>query len=375
MGRRAGPPALRLRGGVWYARFTAAGRRFDLSTDTADRVEAERRAAELHAERVLVAIPGSPPRTGRPVLGSLADLSVRFLEWTAAQGRDARYVEEQGYHFGAHFLPRWRFLRQVTAQAIAAYQVDRAAEVSTVTLYKELVTLSRFLRWCRREGLLDDVPEFERPRQATDYQVPAIAPEDVRRFLAALPCRAEHPRRYPVREWATWAWAMALRATEASSIRWADVDLAAERVTVRAEIDKTGRAWVLPLTREALDVLRAEAARPHEPGDPVIAVHGHGVRRLGTTLANTAAALGLPRITAHHLRHFRISEWANSTRRLAAVQFLARHLSIATTARYVRSTTEAAAEALREMDSGADRGGDSGARQGRMKGRNGRQRR
>jgi integrase len=137
---------------------------------------------------------------------------------------------------------------------------------------------------------------------------------------------------------------MALRKSEASAIRWSDVDLPGGTLTVRAEIDKAGQRWVLPLTDEARDLLASEARRPHGAHDLIFRF-----KDPRATFDLTRKALGLPHITPHHLRHFRISEWANSTRRIGAVQFLARHLSLATTAKYVRSRTEAAAEALAEM--------------------------
>jgi integrase len=231
---------------------------------------------------------------------------------------------------------------------------DPENAVGTVTLYNELVVLSRLLKRAKREKLIDSVPEFERPTQTTDYEVPSLSPDDVQRFLAELPTRAKHPRRYPVKEFARFAWAMALRFTETRSIKWSDVDLAGRRLKVRAEIDKTGREWILPLTEEARAVLAVEALRPHKP-DGVI----FPLKNVRASFKLAGERLSFPNVTPHHLRHFRITDWANSTRRLAAVQFMARHLSIATTAKYVRSRTEAAEEMLQEIAAAASKTADS----------------
>jgi integrase len=353
MGRSAGPPVPYLRGGIYWCRFTVAGVRYFESTGEGDLRAAHASAARLHAKAVLEAGGERGPRRRRPVdPHDLGALTSRYLAHARSLGKDPDYIDSQELHWRAHFMQldeqgeptRWRRLEEINARSIAKYQVERSGKVGTVTLYKELVSLSRFLKWCKREGLLEQLPEFERPRQETDYEVPNLAPDQVQAFLGALPGRAEHPKRMPVREWATWCWAMALRKTEASAILWSDVDLESRRLVVRKEIDKARTRWVLPLTDEAHAVLVEEAKRPHGPRDRIFTL-----RDVRGSFEKACAALKLPGVTPHHLRHFRITEWANSTRRLAAVQFMARHLSIATTARYVRSRTEAAEEMLVEM--------------------------
>lgn len=336
-----------------------------LSTGESDPGRAEAAAARLHAEAVLEARPREAARPATRSPGEELDvLFARYIGWARSQGRDARYLKEQQIQFSAHFAPRWRRLRHLTSSAIARYQSERGDDgISSVTLYKELVTLSRFLKWARREKLIDAIPEFERPTQVSDYQVPDLRRQDVARLLAALPDRAAHPKHHPAREFATWLWSMALRLDEGRSIQWRDVDLERAQLTVRAEIDKAGRTWVLPLTEEAVALLTLEARRPHHSSDPVF-----NVRSVRASFNTASAALAVedaksgkspafPHVTPHHLRHARISEWANGTRRLASVQFMARHLSIATTAKYVRAGTAQAKQMLDEIaaDSETDR--------------------
>lgn len=361
MGRRAGTPTVRRRGNTWQARFTVAGERREVRLDCGPRAtarEVQAQAARAHAAAVLAAgatEPVAPPRAGERRILALLD---PYLAAVSASGRDPRYIASQRLHLTAHFLrlddegneTRWRTIDDIDERAIATYQVERRRHVGTVTLYKELVTLSRFLRWCKAQGLVERLPEIERPQQSSSYQVPNLDRAAVLELLRALPTRQTSPRGYALREWATFTWAMALRWSESLAIRWDDLDLEAERLTVRAEIDKAGRRWVLPLTEEALRVLRAEARRPHQPGDRVFRLPRGGRDELSTI----SEQLG-PRVTAHHLRHFRISELANGTRRLASVQYFARHTSIATTALYVRSSTEAAAEMIAEVSRGRRR--------------------
>lgn len=343
MGRRSGGPRIYLRGEIYWCRFTVGKRRWFVSTGERDAGAAEEAAAKLHAEAVLETKPPTPV-VGRPSKrpGEPLDvLAARYLTWAGGQGKDERYVKDQRYHFHAHFQTRWDRLRQINSASIAKYQTERRRSVGTVTLYKELVTLSRFLKWCKREHLIEAIPDFERPQQETDYQVPNLSPKDVQAILVRLPDRKAHPKRHPVREFCTFMWSMALRFTEASSIRWADVDLDTRRLTVRKTLDKAGRTWVLPLTDEAANLLRSEQGRARRPDGKIF-----GIKSVRATLDKICTD---PHVTPHHFRHARISEWAANTRDLASVQFMARHMSIATTALYVRSRTEQAERMLQEI--------------------------
>jgi len=345
MGRRAGPPQVRRHGATWWARFTVPGRgrtevNLELPASRPQR-EAEAKAEEVRAHAVIAA--GLPPPPVDLRERALDVLIYRYLDSTRALGRDARYTNEQEIHFKAHFLrcdedgqpTRWTTLDDITATAIATYQVERiAAGRSTVTLYKELVTLSRFLKWAKREGLIDSIPEFERPRQTSSYSPPNLTPAQVQRLIKALAPE--------VRPWALFTWAMALRFTESMSIEWRDIDRKAGTLTVRAEIDKAGRTWRLPLADEAKKVLAG--LDEGGLGDRLFRL----TRDQRNSIGVVAARLGLPHVTPHHLRHFRLTELGHTTRDVGSLQYFARHTSLQTTSRYVHGRTEAAATMLSE---------------------------
>jgi integrase len=178
---------------------------------------------------------------------------------------------------------------------------------------------------------------MERPTQSSEYQVPHLDPAEVKRLIKALPAH--------LRTWATFTWMMALRITESFSIEWRDIDVAGKHLTVRAEIDKAGQTWTLPLDEAAPVLARIERGAPRER----IFTASRSDRG---ALGEAAKALGLPHVTAHHLRHARITEWAHGSKELASVQFMARHTNIATTGLYVRSGTAQAARMLREVRRG-----------------------
>jgi integrase/recombinase XerC len=256
----------------------------------------------------------------------------------------------QTVHWG-HFLRRWKQLDDLTASAIERYKVDRLAVAEAATVYKEMVTLHRFFRWCKRNGLVDHIPEFERPKPASDYKPPDLTPDDVRRLLATMPDSRTHHNRYPVREWYTVMWAQALRTGELRSLRWGDVDLKSNRITIRAARDKARVGRTIALAPEAAAVLAKLRPEHPLPTAPVF-----GDRDFRESIRKAAKAAKLPNVTPHHLRHARLSELASVSRDVAAVQFFAGHQSLTTTDRYVRSRTERTEELLRAVNSGRNPG-------------------
>ncbi len=256
----------------------------------------------------------------------------------------------QTVHWRAHFLEgmRWKSIKDITAAAIDQYKVERTrAGAKPPTIYKALVTLSRFFKWAKRHGHIDHIPEFERVKPVSDYKPPDLTPEDMRLLLAELPNRASHPKHYPAREFFTVMWAQGMRAGELMSLTWADVDLERDRLTVRASRDKARVGRTIALARESVDILSEMAQRK-----PLLVSRVFGVFDLRVSLERAAERAKLPHVTSHHLRHARLSELASSSHDVAAVQYFAGHQSLTTTDRYVRSRTERTEELLRGLNSG-----------------------
>ena len=224
MGRRPGPPVVYQRRGstVYWCRFTVKERRYRLPTGQRDEGAAREVAEQLCAEITLgrrVIRPQTPTR-GAP--GDLETLVMSYLAAARALGRAPRYVESQLKHFNASFFPRWRSVQAVTSQSIEALTIERSKKVSSVTLAKELTTLSMFLKWAKAQGHITEVPGFERVKAVSGYQPTDLTRPQVDALLAKLPDRHTRRQRYrhPVREFYTVIWALALRLGEAQQMRW-----------------------------------------------------------------------------------------------------------------------------------------------------------
>lgn len=355
MGRRAGMPVVFLPAGktIYLCRFTVNGVRYRLSTGASDRGAAETAALELHAQARLGQL---APHKRIPPAKALDDsppfdrIAARFLEWARAQGRAESYVSKQEGHL-SRMGERWTRLGMITTEAIETFIADRRASVGSVTIYKELVTLSRFLRWCKRYRYIASVPEFDRIAPVSDYKPPDLTPEDVAALLNAMPTRHTHPKRMPVRERFMVQWAQGMRPGEVELVRWRDVDLRQGLLTIPPTHDKTRQGRTVGLAKSARAVLE-ELKAEREPLPTALIF---GKRDLRVTIAKAVDAAGLPHVTPHHLRHARLSELASNTRDIPAVQFLAGHKRLSTTDRYVRSRTARTVALLEEADSGTQR--------------------
>lgn len=348
MGRRPGAPSVFLPPGriTYLCRFTANRIRYNrVSTGETDPERAVEAARRLQAEALLHGRRRVVRRASHAASTSLDALSADYLETVEASGASPLYFKAQAKHFRAHFLKRWTRLPDVLKPgAIDRYVVERAQEktnrkrkVSKVTVYKELVTLSMFLKWCRRRGLIDEVPDFERVKPVSTYDAPDLTSEQVALLLAELPRRAEHPKRLPVYEYHAVQWSQGMRPGEIATLQWSDVDLERRRITIRQRNDKARAAQdrVIGMAPLAYEILAAERKRA---GKPIGLVFGRRTFRASIKLA--AKRVGLPPVTPHHLRHARLTELAGASQDVAALQHLAGHKHLSTTDRYVRSRAD-----------------------------------
>jgi integrase len=257
-------------------------------------------------------------------------------------------------HYRAHFADRWQRIEDITGPELERYAAERLRTVSRlgkptspVTVHKELVTISRFLRWAKRNGLAAEIPAFDRPRAISNYQPPDYTPAQVKRLLAALPDRATHSKRMPVREFFTVQWAQAFRPdVELGSLRWADVNLRKHEITIRQSNDKAREGRTVGVATEAHRVLSA-MARGATPLPDALVFGRHNYR---ASLLKAAKALGLPDLTRHTLRHARLTELGHSPgTAVGSLKFFAGHKHMATTDRYVRSRTKATKDMLRAL--------------------------
>lgn len=203
-----------------------------------------------------------PKEAARPIQEHIDSYAAEL----ARRGRDAMYCYIVQKHLeGAAFAQDWSTVRDCTAQSIAGYLRDLAAEGrSPRTANQHRADLFAFLRWCVKAGALAFNPceQVEKSAVKRDKTRRALALEECRRLLAAAP-----PDRRAVYIVLLYT---GLRRAEAAALTWGLVclDVANPYIELPPSITKSGRAESVPIAPEAAGALRALRRRAGD-GDPV----------------------------------------------------------------------------------------------------------
>jgi integrase len=360
MGRRAQGWHLRWHEGCWQVRWVEEGsdgkkRRPEYSTqcrDQKDRRAAEKAAREIYALHVRKGTDGKQRRAV-----SQSEVLECVARWVASlPGREITRVRYR--HYGGVWCKRWTRVSELTDLAVERYLLkELPARVRGKSLRNEGSALRRFLHWLAEEGELPEmpsVPELPSSILGTPAGVrrrtraPELSPQEVARFIAALPVRSATG--WPVR-------ARAIVAHETSLRPWALHRLSAPEhyskgqsvIRVTDDIDKEGFARELPLSsmaRKALDSVCPKQGLifGRHRLDPYVRAAAEKSK-----LSPTKAGI----ICMQHLRSAALTHMGERPKAsLAGIQYMAGHKDPHTAARYFRPTFRAAQGCLSGEDSG-----------------------
>jgi len=283
----------------------------------------------------------------------LAEYTV-YLE--VEKHRSDEWIETIEGYWAAHWSKRWGALDDITSPTVQQYISDRLREktnrgtrVSTNTVRKELSALRGFLKWAKDRHFLSEMPTWETPEEDDSYEPLCLSPEEALAILEHLPTRDEHPKRMPVKEWYTFMWATSFRLGTMARLRWEDVNWKRGTIKVRAKADKRKYEREIPLTQEALNVLKSLW-----PGVGLI----FGKHDYRDILRSAAVKAGfeperVARITANHtFRHSRLTDLGERTTSVTALQYMAGHKWLETTQKYLHGRLKAAQDMLRDIGDG-----------------------
>ncbi|TAA11079.1 DUF4102 domain-containing protein [Pseudoxanthomonas winnipegensis] len=135
-----------------------------------------------------------------------------------------------------------------------------------------------------------------------------------------------------------------MRRGELLTITWADVNLEAKMLTIRAEHAKSGRQRHVPLNVEALDVLRRWRSVDCKPAQRVFAV-GDVKKGWGKLLTDA----GIEQFRFHDLRHHFASKLVRAGVDLNTVRELLGHADISMTLRYAHLAPDTLAAAVEKL--------------------------
>ncbi len=350
----------------WWADFSVNGQRYRQSLRTTDWREALQRKKELVTQASQGKLTPTSQLFSRLAFSEaldryLADRRPRVTQRSHRSEFD--HAKPLGRYFGSTPLTR------ISTETILAYVRERkAAGISNTTVNMEIGILRRILKRAKRWHLVaDDIHSLPERRDVGR----ALAPDQKLRLLRAA---ASHPDWQVARCAAVIALNTTLRGCGLKGLRWSDIDLLDQALTVRRSKTRAGER-VIPLNKNAMAAIlelyhRAQAVGGTEPDHYVFPACENG--RIDPTRAQKSwrsawrslrKAAGLPTLRFHDLRHHAITELAESQASDQTIMAIAGHVSPRMLAHYSHIRMEAkrqALDALSERPSEAATGGASG---------------
>jgi integrase len=361
------------RNNTWWLDVSVNGQRFRLSLDTTDK----RAARAIANKKITQAEQGKLTATSqsfaRLAFGEAAD---KYLASRKMEIASSSYIKEKQLLVRPCEYFQALSLNKISAERLIDYREWRAAQgVGAAMLNMELGVLRRILKRAKLwHTLADDIRPLKQPRTIGR----ALTPDEKAQLLETA---SQKP------EWQTAFWAAILalkttmRACEIKALRWRDVNLLNETLTVPKSKTEAGER-VIPLTSEAYEVIvqlraRAETFGAVESSHFVFAgfkavgcfdgknVLGMRVTSLDPTRPITSWRTAWRKLTRkaklhglrfHDLRHHAITELAESETSEQTILAIAGHVDRRMLEHYSHIRLEAKRKALEALSGRNEKG-------------------
>ena len=278
------------------------------------------------------------------------DVFARFIAHIEAEGKADATIRDYHKRVGKFVSSIPRDADEEALRETVLTHLARLRDKAPATYNRTLEDLRAFFSWCVREGYAASDPTRGIRRRKDEGRVRAL-PEDVVKRLLTLPDRS------------TWAGARdyvfillaldtGIRSSEALRLLPADVDLARGEILVRAEVAKTRRARVLPISPPTVKAIRELlAARPEEWGDVPVLCSELGkdlpTASLDARFARYSRRLGV-KVRPYDLRHTFATEFLRRGGDPLTLRLILGHATFAMTQRYVALASSDVKERHRE---------------------------
>lgn len=308
----------------------------------AERLEHDLREQLLRMDDTELATPDDIPL--------FADFAKRFMETYANTNNKPSEVESKDAILRLHLVLEFGKMRldQIGVAQIEVYKAKKLkGNLARKTINNHLTVLRKMLATAADWQLLLGPP-------AVKWLKPPPPEFDFLTFDEAHQLIAGADDRW--RAMITVGVRTGLRLGELLALRWTDVDLEGGRLVVRRSVSrgvigtpKNGRTREVPLSKQALDGLKAQ---PHRGPLVFCKADGSMLTKNGTKwpLWNACKNAGLRRIGWHCLRHSFASHLVMRGVPIRTVQELLGHSTIEMTTRYAHLSPDARRDAVKLLD-------------------------
>lgn len=274
----------------WFVRFTAPnGRRICRTTRTTDRKLAQEYEIRLKQEQWRACQLGEdPPKSWEAAV----------LPWSQAKKSKKTWRDLRWHLRILDQYLRGKLLRDINAEDVDRIKADREAQgAAPATANRTLEVMRSVLRMALKRGWVDKLPAIEfldEPKGRIRW----ITPEEADRLIEEL---AKSKRTEHLAEMVRFSLATGLRASNVTGLEWSRVDLERRVMWVEGYQSKNGEAFHLPLSAEAILVLRRQQGK--HPAR-VFTYYGRKVDMANTKAFRAALQhAGIASFRWHDLRH------------------------------------------------------------------------
>jgi len=246
-------------------------------------------------------------------------------------------------------MKRWsnylgnKLLSEITVKEIDDYKLKRQTEVKAVTVNRELQSLRHLFNLAKKwKNFFGENPVSESGLIKTESNRKRILTYEEEIVLI----NNSSPHLKPIIQTALLT---AMRLGEILTLRWKDVDLNNNLITIRAEISKSKKQRKIPISKRLKEILKEQRYISGlsgmvfltQNGKPYSPKNSSALKRTFTTARKKSDLMDL---RFHDLRHTAATRMAENGASLVAVKEICGHANINTTLQYFhpdKSLTEA----------------------------------
>lgn len=270
------------------------------------------------------------------------------------------------------FLGRDLELDEISLDQVVQWRHEMGKSVRGITYNSYLTQILAVFRFARDQGFCDvHHPVLSLKKARVERLSPPTVKDEFFHAAEKFLTQPADPNEQGLFEprWFWWSIILtlsytAIRRRQLVELRWRDINWDNETIHLRKEGSKSGKAWLIPITKPQLEVLDlvkqktvAVCGKP-DPDGQIFNLSLFTLRQCGSRslradylsmrLAKLSKIIGV-HCTPHKLRHTAATRWLNSTGQLKTVRDILGHSSTKATLEYNHPNMNSIRDALNSL--------------------------